>query len=89
MDRTRRTPDEYRFAKLLNVEIGPAEGGSLAVATHDGYEPSHGILHHRHLFLARGGGNLRGADTLEYTGAPGEIPRPLLCFAVFASSPSG
>jgi uncharacterized heparinase superfamily protein len=68
-------PDEYRFAKLLNVEIGPAEGGSLAVATHDGYEPSHGILHHRHLFLARGGGNLRGADTLEYTGAPGEIPR--------------
>ena len=26
-------PDEYRFAKLLNVEIGPAEGGSLAVAT--------------------------------------------------------
>ena len=45
------------------------------MATHDGYEPSHGILHHRHLFLATGGGNLRGADILEYTGAPGEIPR--------------
>ena len=57
------------------MEIGPAEGGMLAVATHDGYAPSHGILHHRHLFLATGGGNLRGADILEYTGAPGEIPR--------------
>ena len=68
-------PGENRLAKLSNVEIGPAEGGVLAVATHDGYEPSHGILHHRHLFLATGGGNLRGADILEYTGAPGEIPR--------------
>ena len=68
-------PNENRFAKLSNVEIGPAEGGLLTVATHDGYEPSHGILHHRQLFLSTGGGNLRGADILEYTGAPGEIPR--------------
>lgn len=68
-------PKENRLAKLSNVEIGPAEGGLLAVATHDGYEPSHGILHHRHLFLVTGGGNFRGADILEYTGAPGEIPR--------------
>ena len=66
---------EDRLAKLSNVEIGPAEGGLRAVATHDGYEPSHGILHHRNLFLATGGSNLRGADILEYTGAPGEIPR--------------
>ncbi len=69
------SPGENRFAKLSNVEIGPAEDGLLAVATHDGYEPSHGILHQRHLFLATGGGNLRGADILDYTGAPGEIPR--------------
>ena len=68
-------PSDNRLAKLSNVEIGPAEGGLLAVATHDGYEPSHGILHNRHLFLATGGSNLRGNDTLEYTGAPGEIPR--------------
>jgi uncharacterized heparinase superfamily protein len=68
-------PAENRLAKVSNVEIGPAEGGLLAVATHDGYEPSHGILHNRHLFLAAGGGNLRGNDTLEYTGAPSEIPR--------------
>ena len=68
-------PSDNRLAKLSNVEIGPAEGGLLAVATHNGYEPSHGILHNRHLFLATGGSNLRGNDTLEYTGAPGEIPR--------------
>ena len=68
-------PSENRLAKLSNVEVGPAEGGFLAVAAHDGYEASHGILHHRHLFLATGGGNLRGADILDYTGAPGEIPR--------------
>ena len=68
-------PRKNRLAKLSNVEIGPADGGLLAVTTHNGYESSHGILHHRHLFLATGGGNLRGADILEYTGAPGEIPR--------------
>ena len=68
-------PSENRLAKLSSVEIGPAEGGVLAQATHDGYELSHGVLHHRKLFLANGGGNLRGADLLEYTGAPGEIPR--------------
>jgi uncharacterized heparinase superfamily protein len=66
---------ENRLAKLSNVKIGPAEGGLRAVATHDGYEPSHGIMHHRNLFLATGGGCLRGADILDYTGAPGEIPR--------------
>ena len=71
------SPSENRVAKVSNVEIGPAEGGLLAVATHGGYEPSHGILHNRHLFLATGGGNLRGADILEYTGAPGEIPATL------------
>lgn len=65
---------DNQLANVSNVEIGPAESGMLALATHDGYNSSHGVLHHRHLFLATGGGNLRGADTLEYTGAPGEIP---------------
>ena len=68
-------PTKNRLAKLSGVEIGPAEGGVLAVATHNGFEDTHGILHHRHLFLASGGGNLRGADIIEYTGAPGKIPR--------------
>jgi uncharacterized heparinase superfamily protein len=64
-----------RFAKTSDVEMGPAEGGLLAIASHSGYETSHGVIHHRKLYLSTGGGNLRGADRLEYSGAPGEIAR--------------
>jgi uncharacterized heparinase superfamily protein len=63
-----------RLATVSGVEVGEAQAGLLAVASHDGFETSHGILHHRKLYLRTGGANLRGADTLEYTGAPGEIP---------------
>jgi uncharacterized heparinase superfamily protein len=64
-----------RIAKVKDLEMGAAEGGFLFVASHDGYESSHGITHQRKLYLATGGGNLRGSDVLEYTGAPGEIAR--------------
>lgn len=67
-------PPSGRFAAVSNVEVGPTDDGQLAVASHNGYEPSHGIVHHRQIYLANGGGNLRGSDRLEYTGAPGEIP---------------
>ena len=63
-----------RVATVSGVEVGEAQAGLLAVASHDGFERSHGILHHRKLYLRTGGANLRGADMLEYTGAPGEIP---------------
>ena len=63
-----------RVAQISDVEVGPTEDGQLITASHNGYEPSHGIVHHRQLYLANGGGNLRGSDRLEYTGAPGEIP---------------
>ena len=71
-------PSQNRIAQVSGVEVGPASGGILAVASHDGFEISHGILHHRQIYLATGGANLRGADLLEYTGAPGEIPRQAL-----------
>ncbi len=64
-----------RLAQISNAELGRAKGGLLAIASHNGYEASHGIIHHRKLFLAKGGGNLRGSDRLEYSGAPGEIAR--------------
>jgi uncharacterized heparinase superfamily protein len=64
-----------RLAKISDAELGRAEGGLLAIASHNGYEGSHGIIHHRKLYLSTGGGNLRGSDHLEYTGAPGEIAR--------------
>ena len=63
-----------RIAQLHDIEAGPAQGGMLAVASHDGYLATHGILHHRQVYLTSDGGNLRGADRLEYTGDPGEIP---------------
>ena len=63
-----------RIAQISDVEVGPTENGQLVMASHNGYEASQGIVHHRQIYLANGGGNLRGADRLEYTGAPGEIP---------------
>ena len=74
-DQNSSDPGANRMAQISGVEVGPATGGILAEASHDGYEASHGIIHHRQVFLATGGGNLRGSDRLEYTGAPGEIPR--------------
>lgn len=69
------SPRKGRMASISGVEVGEADGGILAVATHDGFDASHGLLHHRKLYLKTGGANLRGADILEYTGAPGEIPQ--------------
>ena len=68
------SPQTGRIASISGVEVGEADGGILAVATHDGYDASHGLLHHRKLYLKTGGSNLRGSDILEYSGAPGEIP---------------
>ena len=68
------SPRENRYASISGVEVGEAPGGILAIGSHDGFERSHGILHHRKLYLKTGGANLRGSDHLEYTGAPGEIP---------------
>ena len=53
---------------------GPAEGGILAVASHDGYEKTHSVTHTRRIFLATSGSDFRGEDRLHYTGGPGSIP---------------
>lgn len=63
-----------RHATAESAETGPASGGLLAEAKHSGYEKSHGLIHQRRVFLATGGNDLRGEDTLLYTGAPGLIP---------------
>ena len=70
--------ESERIARVSDAELGPAKDGLLATASHDGYEKSHGIIHRRRLYLSSSGGNLRGADQLEYTGAPGEIARNAL-----------
>ena len=72
MDRTRQTR-RNRFAKLSNVEIGPAEG-SLRW-------PHAMAMNHRMascitvICFWQQAAASRGADILDYTGAPGEIPR--------------
>ena len=60
--------------RTVHFDIGPADGGVLMQASHDGYVKSHGILHSRQLFLSRDGNNLRGSDQLDYSAAPGQIP---------------
>lgn len=38
--------------------------GTRLAASHDGYGPTHGLIHHRHLELTRDGHRLRGEDNL-------------------------
>lgn len=66
--------ESQRLARVTAADAGPTEGGLLAEARHNGYEQTHGLLHQRQLWLANGGGNLRGRDEVIYTGGPGEIP---------------
>lgn len=66
--------DNPRHACATEAETGPASGGMLAQAKHDGYEKTHGIAHERRVFLSTGGNDLRGEDNVLYTGAPGNIP---------------
>ncbi len=62
----------------IAFEMGPAAGGQLLHATHDGYLKSHGILHTRQIFLSQSGSQIKGSDRLHYSGAPGQIPVELI-----------
>lgn len=53
---------------------GAEAGAILLEAEHDGYGPTHGLTHHRRLFLSAAGDDLRGEDRLVYSGDPGELP---------------
>ncbi|MGB2487526.1 MAG: heparinase II/III domain-containing protein [Candidatus Puniceispirillales bacterium] len=73
-----RSPSGKRQAVSTMTECGPATGGMLAVATHNGYKSLFGALHERKLFLATGGHILKGQDIIHYTGDPGNIPSEAL-----------
>ena len=45
-----------------------AEGNGWLDMSHDGYQPGFGLIHHRRLFLAADGSDLRGHDRLEGKG---------------------
>ena len=50
------------------------DGCSLIEITHEGYGESYGLTHNRNLYLSADGTDLRGEETLNYSGAPGGIP---------------
>ena len=50
------------------------DGCSLIEITHEGYGESYGLTHNRNLYLSADGTDLRGEETLNYSGAPGVIP---------------
>ena len=58
----------------VSVERRQANGATLIDAEHDGYRARFGLIHHRRLYLSSAGDDLRGEDTLVYSGDPGEIP---------------
>jgi uncharacterized heparinase superfamily protein len=53
-----------RRAHVSEVTLESVDGNHWIAASHDGYLPSLGIIHRRRLYLAAGGDDLRGEDTL-------------------------
>lgn len=49
---------------LISIRQAQDASGQWLLATHDGYNPSHGLLHERRLFLDARGAELRGEDIL-------------------------
>jgi uncharacterized heparinase superfamily protein len=59
-----------RAPRLLGAERAEDGGAQWFQASHDGYEPSFGLIHSRQLFLAADGEDVRGEDRL--TGRAGQ-----------------
>lgn len=53
-----------RVVRKALVKREDTEESSLIEASHDGYMPAMGIVHHRRLFLSQKGQDLRGEETL-------------------------
>ena len=54
-----------RRPRTITCERREADGATLLELSHDGYAPSFGIVHHRTLYLAASGDDLRGEDRME------------------------
>jgi len=51
------------------VDRKEADGDIWIVSSHDGYRAPFGLVHHRRLYLAANGGDVRGEDTLTGSGS--------------------
>jgi len=74
-----------RRPRHVLCERAEQEGAHWLQASHDGYAPSFGLVHHRQLFLAADGEDLRGEDRLEGRAGQGFAIRFHLHPAVQAS----
>lgn len=63
------TGDDDRPTYTL-VDRTDEEGASLISLEHDGYAPGFSVTHRRRIYLGADGSDLRGEDTLVYTGGP-------------------
>jgi len=57
-----------RHPTIVACRREEAEGNGWLDMSHDGYQPQFGLTHHRRLFLAADGSDLRGHDRLEGKG---------------------
>jgi uncharacterized heparinase superfamily protein len=74
-----------RKPRQVRCERAEEAGAQWITASHDGYQPIFGLIHHRRLFLAADGEDLRGEDRLEGPAGQGFAIRFHLHPAVQAS----
>ena len=64
----------------IDIAFG-ADGNCWIEAHHDGYGENYGLLHQRRLYMAEGGEDLRGEDSLK-AARPGKGPKKAVPFCV-------
>ena len=64
-----------RVPAVVDAQRQEANGAHWLEASHDGYRPINGAIHHRRLYMAESGEDIRGEDAIEMPGNEGE-PQP-------------
>ncbi len=60
------TPDGLgRVPTVVDAQRQEANGAHWLEASHDGYKPVNGAVHHRRLYMAESGEDIRGEDSIE------------------------
>ena len=69
-------------ANILSCRREESDGAIWLEASHDGYRGSFGVIHHRRLYLAANGVDLRGEDRIENRATEGKPDRAARGFAL-------
>lgn len=62
--------------QTVTAEIQPSDAGALLSASHDGYMKAFHLTHHREIYLAASGSDVRGEDRLTEATQPSAGARP-------------